>query len=171
MKPERTIEHMREQFPMLFHNRSECLNHLFCVVGCGYCWNNGELVEDKDFGDNRKETDADTDDIPRVEFSTKNEHIEKMKKTLNYPDDVFPQEGFRVWNIHDGCWNYINICKVPPDASKEWREVCNEVVALLLEDGIDVANRTITAKGNTHTHGYWEGKRLKLKTSADRTVV
>lgn len=64
MKPERTIEHMREQFPMLFHNRSECLNHLFCVVGCGYCWNNGELVEDKDFGDNRKEIDADMDDIP-----------------------------------------------------------------------------------------------------------
>lgn len=163
MKPERTIEQMRAQFPTLFHNRFECLNHLFCVVGCGYCWRHGELVVDEDYNSNDKEDiDATIPDISRVEFSTKNEHNEKMKKVLGYTDDLFPQEGFRVWSVSEHCWDYINLSNPPDDITKEWRAVLNETITLLLEDGIDAINRKILPLGEKHTHPYWEQKRARF---------
>lgn len=46
MKVELTIQEMFDNYPTLFKERSDCLNHLFCVIGNGYDWVNGELVED-----------------------------------------------------------------------------------------------------------------------------
>ena len=45
MKVELTIQEMFDNYPTLFKDRSDCLNHLFCVIGNGYDWINGELVE------------------------------------------------------------------------------------------------------------------------------
>lgn len=39
---------MFDDYPTLFKDRSDCLNQLFCVIGNGYEWYNGELVEDAD---------------------------------------------------------------------------------------------------------------------------
>lgn len=45
MKVELTIQEMFDNYPTLFKDRADCLNHLFCVIGNGYDWVNGELVE------------------------------------------------------------------------------------------------------------------------------
>ena len=45
MKFELTIQEMFDNYPTLFKDRADCLNHLFCVIGNGYDWVNGELVE------------------------------------------------------------------------------------------------------------------------------
>jgi hypothetical protein len=41
---ELTIQEMFDNYPTLFKERADCLNHLFCVIGNGYKWVNGELV-------------------------------------------------------------------------------------------------------------------------------
>ena len=48
MNVELTIQAMFDDYPTLFKDRSDCLNQLFCVIGNGYEWYNGELAEDAD---------------------------------------------------------------------------------------------------------------------------
>lgn len=44
MTLELTIQEMFNKFPGLFKERSDCLDHLFCTIGNGYDWKDGELV-------------------------------------------------------------------------------------------------------------------------------
>lgn len=46
MNVELTIQEMFNSYPTLFKERADCLNHLFCCIGNGYRWCNGELVLD-----------------------------------------------------------------------------------------------------------------------------
>lgn len=55
MNVELTIQSMFDDYPTLFKDRADCLNHLFCVIGNGYEWINGELVEDIDVDTYSKE--------------------------------------------------------------------------------------------------------------------
>lgn len=48
MKLELTIQSMFDEYPTLFKERSDCLDHLFCTIGNGYHWKNGELVSNDD---------------------------------------------------------------------------------------------------------------------------
>ena len=45
MNVELTIQEMFDNDPTLFTERADCLNHLFCVIGNGYEWVDGELVD------------------------------------------------------------------------------------------------------------------------------
>ena len=44
MNVELTIQEMYNEYPTLFIDRVDALNHLFCTIGNGYDWKNGELV-------------------------------------------------------------------------------------------------------------------------------
>lgn len=44
MNVELTIQKMFDSYPTLFKERADCLNHLFCTIGNGYEWVNGELI-------------------------------------------------------------------------------------------------------------------------------
>ena len=44
MNVELTIQEMYNEYPTLFVDRVDALNHLFCTIGNGYDWKNGELV-------------------------------------------------------------------------------------------------------------------------------
>ena len=45
MNVELTMQNMFEKFPALFKERADCLNQFFCVIGNGFVWENGELVD------------------------------------------------------------------------------------------------------------------------------
>ena len=45
MNVELTIQEMFDNYPTLFKERADCLNQLFCCIGNGYEWFNGELVD------------------------------------------------------------------------------------------------------------------------------
>ena len=45
MTVEQTLQVMTDKYPTIFYNRQTCLNHLFCVIGNGYDWKKGELVD------------------------------------------------------------------------------------------------------------------------------
>lgn len=44
MKFEETIQYLFDNYPSIYQERWEVLNQLFCVIGNGYEWKNGELV-------------------------------------------------------------------------------------------------------------------------------
>lgn len=44
MNVELTIQEMFDKYPTLFKERADCLNHLFCTIGNGYSWIDGELI-------------------------------------------------------------------------------------------------------------------------------
>lgn len=44
MNVEFTIQRMFDNYPTLFKERVDCLDHLFCTIGNGYEWVNGELI-------------------------------------------------------------------------------------------------------------------------------
>lgn len=45
-----TIQAMYDAYPEFFKERSDCLNHLFCALGNGWKWKNGQLVSsDKEY--------------------------------------------------------------------------------------------------------------------------
>jgi hypothetical protein len=48
MNLELTIQDMFNNYPTLFKERSDCLDHLFCTIGNGYHWHNGELCSNDD---------------------------------------------------------------------------------------------------------------------------
>jgi len=46
MKLEEQIQEMFDKYPKLFQTRWDCLNQLFCVIGNGYDWVKGELINE-----------------------------------------------------------------------------------------------------------------------------
>jgi hypothetical protein len=46
MKLEETIQQAFDYYPSLFQKRQQVLDQLFCVIGNGYDWHNGELILD-----------------------------------------------------------------------------------------------------------------------------
>jgi hypothetical protein len=45
-----TIQTMYDAYPEFFKERADCLNHLFCTLGNGWEWKNGQLVSsDKEY--------------------------------------------------------------------------------------------------------------------------
>lgn len=45
MTAENTIQWMMDFYPDIYPTRKHCLNQLFCVIGNGYKWKHGELVD------------------------------------------------------------------------------------------------------------------------------
>lgn len=48
MRLEETIQFLYDQYPGLFSSRKEALDQLFCSIGNGYDWDNGQLVASED---------------------------------------------------------------------------------------------------------------------------
>lgn len=48
MNVELTIQDMFDEYPTLFKERADCLDHLFCAIGNGFEWVDGELVYNSD---------------------------------------------------------------------------------------------------------------------------
>lgn len=46
MRFELALQDLFDSAPTIFKDRCDCLNHLFCVIGNGYHWYNGELIDD-----------------------------------------------------------------------------------------------------------------------------
>ena len=57
---------------------------------------------------------------------------------------VFKQEPRKENHWYPISWTYSYIANLPEDITPEWKALADECKALLLEDGIDVDNRTVT---------------------------
>jgi hypothetical protein len=61
-----TIEEMVKNYPSLFQDRVQCLDHLFCVNGNGYKWINGQLTYPEEIRELEEITHS-TREIPPID--------------------------------------------------------------------------------------------------------
>lgn len=129
---EKTLQSMFDHYPGLFQERSDCLDHLFCVIGNGFEWVNGELVD----GDikppkhklvNRKAT----------------QHLPNPYKNIPYLNLPRHKKWYFVYKTPSGepdqivlYKNYAHLWDYPDDITPSWKGGLKECVQLLLEDHI-----------------------------------
>lgn len=151
MTVETTIQRMFDRYPDLFATRRDCYDHLFCVIGNGYEWRRGQIVECDDEATLEEEEWDYTTPHPRAE----------QTKVKTGPCDGFDEEGFPMknspWAVHheecDSCrqicpldvkmrWYPISefslIKRIPTDIKPDWKEAVEECKEMLRKDGIEV---------------------------------
>jgi len=136
MTAENTIQWMMDFYPELYPTRKHCLNQLFCVIGNGYKWINGELV------------DTDPDEFTkRYKFkkpvdravSRNEEHWylmsdwHKQLKQLD-PEHRTPMQYEFEW--YPVASEYSYVVNFPEDITPSWKAAILECRKLLASDGI-----------------------------------
>lgn len=132
---EDTLQMMADFYSDLFPTRKHALNHLFCVVGNGYEWIDGKLV-DLDIGDliNRYRL---INHINHAEFRSENEwnRMHKIYSDLNELNGTgVPAEYSFDW--YPLSTKYSKIYTAPEDISSDWKELLDECKNMLRNDGI-----------------------------------
>lgn len=95
MTLELTIQYLFNTYPGLFKDRSDCLDHLFCTIGNGFDWKDGELVYGYDDFDKMDEAYLKTCLVDGKAFqhnrlSLRAEakyYMEDDKRVCKYPED------------------------------------------------------------------------------------
>ncbi len=80
---EETVRNSLLDYPTLFSNRTEIFHHLFCVIGNGYEWNDGELVNGYRMDDGLVE------EYEREPCSVKDEEEQMKEYNEQYSKDLY----------------------------------------------------------------------------------
>lgn len=116
MRAEETLQMMADFYGDLFPTRKSALDHLFCVIGNGYKWIDGELID----------TDNETTSRYRLVKPIKDAKFRR----LDDPDEIYK------WYPIVPKYSYI--CNYPANIKADWFELLNECRSLLEADGISV---------------------------------
>lgn len=162
-------------FPVLFKDRWKVLDHLFLIVGNGYEWHDGELIDSKELYEYDAQKDervissiytphsdgpdikkaiqcyrsGKTDDMCNIIINITNQRRRELGRPELDPNT-------RVWS-YDTSSNrlYEAIFNIPSNITPEWQQLVNELKQALLEDGIDIDNNTVTAEGEKHLSSFY----------------
>lgn len=135
MRAEDTLQFMMDFYPDLYKNRKNCLNQLFCVVGNGFEWINGELVCKNEYLERWQLKTP-------IEHATPGEHNlyllelhEEFKKRLalkrKKPVYDFNDTWYPLSKKYSKLYNY------PEDIKDDWLLLIEETKQYLKEDGIE----------------------------------
>lgn len=165
MTLELTIQSMFNKFPCLFKERSDCLDHLFCVIGNGFDWSGGELVygyddfrideeyletclvNGKAFQHNKLSLRAEARHY--LEERREEDRVKGIKEDPNYeqvedkyvnslPDDVYhrrPRDKRWGFYLNGYCERYAYLFNYPENIRPDWLAGIEECKELLREDG------------------------------------
>ena len=136
MRAEDTLQYMADFYPELFPTRKHALNQLFCVLGNGYEWINGELVDDDNEYEKRYKLRK---QIKRAEFPNEESWYQQNK----FYRDLYKGEENKIPWKYDFEWyplakDFAKLYNYPDDIKTDWKELLEECKALLIADGIEV---------------------------------
>lgn len=160
MKPERTLQKMYDGYPQLFPTRQQALDHLFCVIGNGYEWVKGELVDCEEL----YYYDSELDELVEIPFENDNEpdivskspmtddeyeieHQKWIEETVDFKcainKKLTREEALKITLENCHKWypiseNHSYICNLPDNITPEWRALAEECKELLRKDGIEI---------------------------------
>lgn len=167
MNVELTIQHMFNEYPVLFKERADCLNHLFCVIENGYKWINGELVDpgckltSKTVAKLNKQL-VDGKAFQHNKLSLRDEYIYRMKQKgentspenteidiNSIPDDKYylTEPRTKRWFFWqntlpgeeiDYCKQYAELWNYPKNIKPDWKNAVEECKEMLRKDGFDI---------------------------------
>lgn len=139
MRAEDTLQYMADFYPKIFPTRKHCLDHLFCVIGNGYEWVNGELVDDDSKYEKRYKLRK---PIKNAEFEHEvywNQMNEFYKKLYNIDEkQKIPMEYNFEW--YPLSKKYSKLFTYPEDIKDDWMALLEECRQMLIADGIDLDN-------------------------------
>lgn len=134
MRAEDTLQFMMDFQGDIFYNRQECLNQLFCVIGNGYEWVDGELVEDS------IET---LELLSRWQLSKPIKHAKPTKskeecgKNL---EDMWNRRGIKTDRWYPLSKKYSYLFNYSKDIKPDWMALLEECRQMLIDSGIDLEN-------------------------------
>lgn len=143
MRAEDTLQYMADFYPEIFPTRKHCLDHLFCVVGNGYEWVNGELVDDDSEYEKRYIL---REPIKKAEFKREanwyqmNKFYNNLYNALNDLGEnrSIPMEYNFEW--YPLSKKYSALFTYPDNIKDDWKTLVEECKQMLLDDGIDIEN-------------------------------
>lgn len=124
MKFEETIQTMFDVYPDLFQYRYEALNQLFCVIGNGFDWINGQLVDEEDgiiF-------------IGRLDGNGK--AIQRNNNVFYYEFREKFTKRFGEWkhSFYPLCREYSYLLNFPKDIQPDWLEGIKETYQYIFDN-------------------------------------
>ena len=132
MRAEDTLQFMMDFQGNLFYNRQKCLDQLFCTIGNGYSWVDGELVEDS----------LDTKTLlSRWKLVTPIERAEPTKSVIEV--GRIRESMLKRRNLDDPKWyplskKYSYLYNYPDNIKPDWKALIEECKQMLIDDGIDI---------------------------------
>lgn len=123
---EELISRSLTDYPDLFPDRRYVLDHLFCVIGNGYEWCRGGLVDR--FPGLR--------DVEREFHKKREEELEQIEQSVIKilgPDAIDRQEKeFKIYPIHS---EYSHICTIPKNVRDDYIDGIIEIIELIYQYG------------------------------------
>ena len=108
MTVDKTIKQMMRNHPGLFQQRWQCLNQLFCVLGNGLDWVDGEMVLDDPY-DKMTKREIDIEGAKSLEWSIYK--WRKIQKRMIASAKIEPMHFYS-----DG----KHLCELPVNAKPDW---------------------------------------------------
>lgn len=136
MKAEDTLQYMADFYPEIFPTRKHALDQLFCVIGNGYEWINGELVDDDNKYKKRYQLKK---SIKKAEFK----YEELWNQQHEFYTDLYKSEENKIpieyrFKWYPLCKRFSYLYNYPDDIKPDWKELLEECKRMLQEDGIEV---------------------------------
>lgn len=136
MRAEDTLQYMADFYSELFPTRKHALNQLFCVIGNGFDWIDGELVDDDSKYEKRYKL---REPIKKAEFINEENWYQQNK----FYRDLYEGEEKKIpWKYdfewYPLCTRFSKLYNYPDDIKPDWKELLEECKALLIADGIEV---------------------------------
>lgn len=136
MRAEDQLQYMADFYPELFPTRKHALNQLFCVLGNGFDWINGELVDDDSKYVKRYKLRK---PVERAELPNEQSWLDMNK----FYKELYKGEENKIPWKYDFEWydlskDFANLYNYPDDIKSDWKELLEECKALLIADGIKV---------------------------------
>ena len=132
MRVEDTLQFMMDFHGSIFYSRQKCLDHLFCVIGNGYDWVDGELVEN----------DSDTKTLLSRWKLIKPIKYAKPTETVSecgiIREDMYNRRSLNVPKWYPLSKNYSYLYNYPNDIKDDWMALLEECKQMLIADGIEV---------------------------------
>lgn len=133
MRAEDTLQFMMDFNGNLFWSRQQCLNHLFCTIGNGYEWENGELVE-KDYDTKQM--------LSRWQLIEPVKHAEPRRLAVELNkirEGTQRRRGFKEipkWYLLSKEYSYLY--NYPDNIKPDWLALIKECKQMLIADGIEI---------------------------------
>ena len=162
MELELTIQQMFDESPTLFKERSDCLDHLFCCIGNGYEWENGELVymykadiseqalRDRIIAGKAHQYNKLSLRAEAIYYYEKRQREGKEPSNMDYfamkyfdklPDDVYHKlPRSKRWSFWLGGYStrFAYLFNYPADIKPDWLAGIEECKTMLRADGYDI---------------------------------
>lgn len=139
MRAEETLQRIADFCGDMYPTRKHALNQLFCVIGNGYEWQDGELVDvDDSLLRNRYTliTPIKKAVFRQEEFwnSLAENHKEVCRITGRRPNPRYYFSWYPLSRKYSYLFDY------PEDIKDDWKALIDECRQMLIEDGVDLEN-------------------------------